>query len=128
VSGSNGIHTYVNAGTYTVKATVIDNYGVSSSAVATVTVNSSTTTRTIVMTSPTNNSTVSGSLQVTGNATSPAGVTAMQIYIDGNLTYAVKASTVDTLLTLATGTHRVTLKAWDTTGANWMSAAYVTIN
>ena len=33
VSGSNGIHTYVNAGTYTVKATVIDNYGVSSSAV-----------------------------------------------------------------------------------------------
>lgn len=124
VSSSSASHTYADAGTYTVKATVTDNYGASSSATATVTVSSAT--RTIVMTSPTNNSTVSGSLHVTGNATSAAGVQAMQIYIDGNLTYRVKASTVDTWLTVATGTHRVTLKAWDANGS-WMTGAYVTI-
>jgi PKD repeat protein len=126
-TGSSASHTYANAGTYTVKATVTDNYGASSSTTATVTVSAITTTRTIVMTSPTPNSTVSGSLHVTGSASGPAGVSIMQIYIDGNLKYQVTASSVDSWLNLSIGKHRVTLKAWDSTGASWMTAARVTI-
>ena len=127
VSGTTASHTYSNAGTYTVKATVIDNYGVASSVTATVTVSPSMTARTIVMTSPTPNSTVYGSLHVTGSAAGPAGVSAMQIYIDGNLKYQINASSVDTWLDLSKGKHRVTLKAWDSTGASWMTSAYVMV-
>jgi PKD repeat protein len=117
VTGSSASHAYANAGTYTVKATLTDNYGVSSSATATVTVSSSTTTRTIVMTSPTANSTWVSNIHVAGYATSPTGINALQVYIDGSLKYQVSSSTIDTLIAAGQGKHRVTLKAWDASGS-----------
>ena len=127
-TGSSASHTYANAGTYIVKATVTDNYGVASSASATVTVTSSpNVTRTLVMTSPTANSTWLSQIHVTGYATSPTGVAALQVYIDSKLKYQVNAATIDTMIGADSGNHRVTLKAWDVNGSSWMQKVSVIV-
>ena len=107
------------------KAKVTDNYGVAASASATVTV--SGVTRTLVMTSPTANSIIVGQIHVTGYATSPTGIDALQVYIDNVLTYQVKSSTIDTFIAVGTGTHRVVLKAWDVNSSSWMQKVNVTV-
>lgn len=127
VSGATVSHTYSNAGTYTVKATVTDNWGVAATASATVTVTSSSVTRTVVMSSPTANSTWVGQIHVTGYATSPTGIDALQVYIDGRLKYQVNAATIDAMVGARSGTHRVTLKAWDVNGSSWMKEVYVNV-
>ena len=66
------------------------------------------------------------SMHVQGYATSPIGIVAMQIYLDGTLVYNNALSQVDTYINLSTGSHRVTLKAWDSAGASYMQVAYVT--
>lgn len=70
----------------------------------------------LTVSSPTTGATVPGQMHVVASAQSPAGVAAMQIYVDGTLTYAVNAASIDTTQTLATGTHNVTIKAWDNNG------------
>jgi hypothetical protein len=44
-------------------------------------------------------------------------ITAMRIYIDNVSKYLINASTLDTSLTIATGTHSAVVQAWDSTGA-----------
>jgi PKD repeat protein len=129
VSGANAAHTYSNAGSYSVKGTVTDEWGKSSSASTTVTVSTATTTtRTMTLTSPINNSVLSGGqVHVVGSVTSSVPVDALQIYIDGVVKYQVRAMSLDTWLPLKTGTHRVTFKAWDINGASWMKSVYVTM-
>ena len=78
------------------------------------------------MQSPATNSVVPLSMHVQGYSSSPIGIVAMQIYLDGNLVYQNALSQLDTHINVATGSHRVTLKAWDSAGASYMQAAYVT--
>ncbi|PYY01187.1 MAG: hypothetical protein DMG64_15065, partial [Acidobacteria bacterium] len=59
---------------------------------------------------------------------SPSGIVAMQIYLDGILIYKNSLSQVDTYINVSVGTHRITLKAWDGSGAAYMQQAYVTAN
>jgi phosphatidylinositol-3-phosphatase len=44
-------------------------------------------------------------------------ITAMRIYIDNVSKYLVNASTLDTSLAIAAGTHSAVVQAWDSTGA-----------
>jgi hypothetical protein len=41
----------------------------------------------------------------------------MRIYIDNVSKYLVNASTLDTSLAIAAGTHSAVVQAWDSTGA-----------
>ncbi len=115
-------HQYTTAGTYTVKATVTDNQGASSTTTASVVVKP----QFVTITSPTVASTTSASVVVTGTASSGYGVTTTQVYLDGVLKYQTTGATVNTTLPISVGTHQITIQGWDTSRATFKSSMNIT--
>jgi PKD repeat protein len=117
-------HQYKTAGAYTVKATVTDNLGATSTASANVVVKPPFVT----ITSPTFTSTTSTSVRATGTASSGYPVMATQVYLDGSLKFQSSTATVDTTLPIAVGTHQLVIQGWDSSGATFKSAVSLTRN
>jgi hypothetical protein len=67
---------------------------------------------------PTQNQNTSTSLHVFANSSSPAQITAVQVYIDGKLIYndTTGSTYVDTAFTVTKGPHSVVVKAFDAQG------------
>ena len=124
-AGPTALHTYSNAGTYTVKATVSDAMGMSAQASGTVSVNAPAPS--ITVSQPANNSTVSSPIHVVASGSAPSGVDALQIYLDGTLVFQANASSFDTTVPASTGAHRVVVKLWDKLGAAYMQTVNVTV-
>ncbi len=62
------------------------------------------------------------SVHVTGNATMSGTITALQVYVDGNKLYQTSSSSVDTYLTLGSGSHYLVLQSWNSSGQYEKSA------
>ncbi len=73
----------------------------------------------VTVCTPATNSLVQSPVHVIAGSTDTNAVTAMQVYVDGKLTYQVNTSTLDTFVTLPVGNHRITVQGWDSTGATF---------
>ena len=122
MAAASGSHQYTVAGSYTVKATVKDNLGATSTKSVTLTVKP----RSVAITSPTFTSTTNSSVRATGAASSGYPVLATQVYLDGVLKYKSLTSTADTTLSLSTGAHQITIQGWDSSGAVFKSSVTIT--
>lgn len=72
--------------------------------------------RTVTICSPSSTS-VPKKLLLSAGATDSKNVSAMKVYVDGTSVYSITASHFNTFVNLSAGTHRITVKAWDSVGA-----------
>lgn len=71
----------------------------------------------VTVCSPVAGSTVASPVHFVAAARSTHPITAMRIYVDNISKYTVNASSLDTSLALASGSHFVVVQAWDSSGA-----------
>jgi acid phosphatase len=71
----------------------------------------------VTVCSPAAGSTVASPVHFVAEAKSTHPITAMRIYVDNISKFTVNASSLDTSVALATGTHSVVVQAWDSSGA-----------
>jgi len=71
----------------------------------------------VTVCSPATGSTVASPVHFVAAAESTHPITAMRIYVDNISKFTVNASSLDTSVALATGTHSVVVQAWDSSGA-----------
>jgi len=82
----------------------------------------------VTVTSPTSGSTTTSPVHFVASASSTNPITAMRIYVDNVSVYLVSASTLDTFVSMATGTHSVVVQAWDSTGAVYKTPLSLSIS
>jgi phospholipase C len=73
----------------------------------------------VTVCTPMPNALVQSEVNVVAGSTDSNTVTTMQVYLDNKLAYQIKASTVNTFLSLPVGYHLITVQGWDTTGATF---------
>jgi hypothetical protein len=81
----------------------------------------------VTISSPTSGSTSGSPVHVVATGSISGTVTAMQIYDNGALKYQVKATKVDTFLAMATGTHSLTVKIWNSANQSLSAKTSVTV-
>jgi PKD repeat protein len=83
----------------------------------------------VTILSPSEGATADSPVRITAQATSAATVTAMKVYVDDMAQYEVaNAASLDAALALAPGAHRITVQAWDSSGAVFNSSVNVVVN
>ena len=84
----------------------------------------------VTISSPASGATVSSPVKFVASAASSTGypITAMRIYVDSVSVYRVTASSLSTYLSLANGSHNVTIVAWDSTGKSYSKTETITVS
>lgn len=83
---------------------------------------------TVNICSPGQSANVNSPVPVVAATKSTAHITTMQIYLDGRLIFhSPNSSLIATDVPMSTGTHKVTVKAWDTTGRNFSSSRNISV-
>lgn len=85
----------------------------------------STVNQTVTICTPQSGQTVSSPVQITALTTDSLPVKYIQVYIDGLKAYQTTGGTVNTSLALSSGSHRLTVQAYD--GINFKSTIYITV-
>src|SRR5207253_83127 len=86
----------------------------------------STVSPSVTICTPAANSTVSSPVHIVAGTTDSKTVQFIQIYVDGVKKYEIKATSLDTSLAMATGTHRLTVQAYD--GSYFKQTIYITVS
>jgi hypothetical protein len=75
---------------------------------------------TVTVSSPSSGATVNPSFTLKANASSPNIITGWYIYVDGNPVWDTPGptSSISAPITVATGSHSISVRAWDSTGAS----------
>src|SRR3954453_6263459 len=82
----------------------------------------------VTICSPASGATVASPVRVVAGTTDSHPVTLLQIYVDGAKAYQVAESSLDTSLSLNSGSHRLTVQAKDSTGAVFKSTIFITVS
>jgi phosphatidylinositol-3-phosphatase len=82
----------------------------------------------VTICSPSQNSTVGSPVQVQAIAASSKSISRTEIWLDGVKSYQTASATINTSLSMSSGTHRLTVQAVDTSGTSFKSTIYVTAN
>lgn len=141
VTGSSGSFTAdlpdtIDAYWYELDLTATDSTGVSTTRSVRININYvqggstctlNTANPSVTICSPTANSTVASPVHIVAGSTNSAGVTSMKIYVDGVAKYSVASNKIDTSLTIANGTHRLTVQSFDKLGRYVNQTEYFTV-
>jgi PKD repeat protein len=123
-TGASATHTYTQASSYTVAATVTDSLGYKSTASAVVSVARGS----VQLSSPTSGSVTNPQVSVVGSAISGVAITAMRIYLDNSSVYTVyNTSSVNTTIRASRGSHYLVLQAWDAAGNVYKASSNFTV-
>jgi hypothetical protein len=78
---------------------------------------------------PSSGTTVSSPVNFVASATASTGrvINTMRIYVDSSNAYTVNAASLNASLTMSTGTHSISMQAWDNTGAVYVKNMNVTV-
>jgi hypothetical protein len=87
----------------------------------------SATSPSVTICTPVDAATVASPVRVLAGTTSARPVTLVQIYLDGAKTYEVHADRLDHLQPMASGTHRLTVQAYDDLGNIFKTTVNVTV-
>lgn len=83
----------------------------------------------VVVSSPGNGAAVSSPMQVVASASAPNPIVAMRIYLDDVSVFAINANNLNTTVSAATtGSHRLVVQAWDSTGVVYKQPVNVTVS
>jgi len=129
-SGASASHVYSAAGSFTVKATVTDNLGTKGSAQTSVSITAAAPVQSsgVAVTAPVSSSSVSNPVKFVATASAKsAKITSMKIYVDSVSKYSVNAASINTTLTLSSGSRHITVQAWDSTGAVYKNSFTITV-
>ncbi len=128
VGGSNlNTNINLNPGSYNAVVVAWDNCGGAATRTVTITVKSGAG---VHVTSPTNNSTVGSSVNFVATATSNCsrGVASMGIYTAPNqLAYVVGGASLNTTLSLSSGTYNTVVQEWDNCGGSTSTPIKITV-
>jgi acid phosphatase len=80
----------------------------------------------VVISSPTNGSTVSSPVHVVANS-SQSNITGTKVYVDGTSKYSTGGTSVDTYTSMGSGSHRIVVKNWDSSGSITSSTVTITV-
>jgi len=89
-----------------------------------------TATAGVTLTSPRTGATVGSPVQVVASATttnSSDPIGAMRIYVDDSSVYSTSGASINTAVTMSSGTHHIVVVAWDQVGASWTKDAMVNV-
>ena len=82
----------------------------------------------VTVTSPTASSTIGSPVHFVASATSNHPITGMHIYVDGISVYQTSAASLNTDVSVASGSHNAVVQAWDSTGAVFKASLTITVS
>ena len=98
------------------------------SAHATTSCQLNTASPSVTICAPGSGASVTSPVEVNAGTTDTASrVTLLQIYVDGTKKFEIAADNLDTSLSMAVGTHRVTVQAKDASGAVFKSTVNISV-
>jgi 6-phosphogluconolactonase (cycloisomerase 2 family) len=135
-SGSEATDTFINipAGEHTVTVQVANGKGQRFSIARPITVSGTSTAScgnrgiypSVNICSPLGGSRTGTSIHVVAQSANVSVISATNVYLDGKNVYSAFGDTVNTYVSAAQGSHRITVQSTDSSGASWSSTAYVT--